>query len=283
MNEITVTTKTNPVFETYSQALKTGFPLIPEPDLDRLERELRDPRKATAAEVARTIRDIASAWPWAHQKISPEIVDGFVGQLRESLSQFPGDILAQMVTKARETLKFTPSIAELCDVARGLMSDRDNLLRAQIGAHREKHREPERTEQSLILEAENALNGTGDREWRERDRIVGYLQRFASHPKADLILKMLARKVNRYAPQNLDCLPDESVAGLLSGYAPDAPEDEPYWVRDWQDPAKIRSSVAKLDGHPLRSLLGRNLGALVRRHAPQNIGYLPAEWQDPSK
>lgn len=68
----------------------------------------------------------------------------------------------------------------------------------------------------------------------------------------------------------------------MSGYDPDALE-VPYWVRDWEDPAKIRSSVAKLDEHPMRDLLGRMLGALVRRHAPQNITFLPAEWQEPSK
>lgn len=70
------------------------------------------------------------------------------------------------------------------------------------------------SEAILINRAENTLNATGDREWRERDRLFGYVKQFANYPQALLIGKMLARKVKRYAPENLDCLPEEFLEGL---------------------------------------------------------------------
>lgn len=48
---------------------------------------------------------------------------------------------------------------------------------------------------------------------------------------------------------------------------------------DWSDPQKIRESIAKLDGRPMRHLLGKILGNAVRANAPENLGYLPPEWQ----
>lgn len=48
---------------------------------------------------------------------------------------------------------------------------------------------------------------------------------------------------------------------------------------DWSDPQKIRESIAKLDGHPMRHHLGKILGNAVRANAPENLGYLPPEWQ----
>ena len=48
---------------------------------------------------------------------------------------------------------------------------------------------------------------------------------------------------------------------------------------DWSDPRKIAASVEALRGHPMRHLLGKILGNAVRANAPENLGYLPAEWQ----
>lgn len=48
---------------------------------------------------------------------------------------------------------------------------------------------------------------------------------------------------------------------------------------DWQDPAKVRASVMGIgDDHPQRIRVGRVLAAVVRRHAPENLGYLPPEF-----
>ena len=48
---------------------------------------------------------------------------------------------------------------------------------------------------------------------------------------------------------------------------------------DWADPFKVRESAAKIgDDHPMRERLGRMLAALVKRHAPQNLGLLRPEW-----
>lgn len=47
---------------------------------------------------------------------------------------------------------------------------------------------------------------------------------------------------------------------------------------DWMDPNKVRASAANLDGHPMRIVLGRMLARILRKHAPENLGYLPPEF-----
>lgn len=48
---------------------------------------------------------------------------------------------------------------------------------------------------------------------------------------------------------------------------------------DWSDPNKVRASAHRIgDDHPHGLRLGRMLAALVGRHAPENLGYLPPEW-----
>lgn len=49
-------------------------------------------------------------------------------------------------------------------------------------------------------------------------------------------------------------------------------------VEDWSDPMKVLSSARNLDGHPQRRRMGRLLSALVQRHAPGNLQYLPPEF-----
>lgn len=52
---------------------------------------------------------------------------------------------------------------------------------------------------------------------------------------------------------------------------------------DWSDPDKIRASLLKLDETTpyWKARLGRFLGQLVRKHAPENLGYLPPEFHPP--
>jgi hypothetical protein len=53
---------------------------------------------------------------------------------------------------------------------------------------------------------------------------------------------------------------------------------------DWSDPEKVRATAAKIDPtHPLRLTVGRFFAALVRKHAPQNLGLLLPEWLDPNE
>lgn len=48
---------------------------------------------------------------------------------------------------------------------------------------------------------------------------------------------------------------------------------------DWSDPHKVVASANRIgDDHPFRFRLGRMLGALVGKHAPQNLAYLPPDW-----
>lgn len=50
---------------------------------------------------------------------------------------------------------------------------------------------------------------------------------------------------------------------------------------DWQDPNTVRMSAHRIgDDHPHRMRMGRMLASLVRRHAPENLGYLPPEFLD---
>lgn len=49
---------------------------------------------------------------------------------------------------------------------------------------------------------------------------------------------------------------------------------------DWSDPAKIRMSLNKIgDDHPMRDLMCKVLAGLIRKHAPQNLGYMPPGFQ----
>ena len=50
---------------------------------------------------------------------------------------------------------------------------------------------------------------------------------------------------------------------------------------DWKDPAKIRESLSKLGDGKYRKMMGRLLVALVHRHAPENLGHIPPEFQEP--
>lgn len=48
---------------------------------------------------------------------------------------------------------------------------------------------------------------------------------------------------------------------------------------DWSQPWKIRESLANIgEDHPHRLRLGRMLAALVRKHAPDNLGHIPPEF-----
>lgn len=49
---------------------------------------------------------------------------------------------------------------------------------------------------------------------------------------------------------------------------------------DWSDPAKIRMSLNKIgDNHPMRNIILQMLAGLVRKHAPQNLSYMPPGYQ----
>lgn len=48
--------------------------------------------------------------------------------------------------------------------------------------------------------------------------------------------------------------------------------------RDWQNPRIVLESATSLDGHPMAGILGRMLHALVERHAPENLGWIPPQY-----
>lgn len=55
---------------------------------------------------------------------------------------------------------------------------------------------------------------------------------------------------------------------------------------DWSDRQKIRESIEVVKSsyppeHALRLIMGKILGNVVRVNAPENLGHLPAEWQQP--
>lgn len=58
--------------------------------------------------------------------------------------------------------------------------------------------------------------------------------------------------------------------------------DHAQAASDWKDPAIVRASVRSLIDHPRRMELGHMLGSLIGRHAPENLAFLPAEWQEAS-
>lgn len=45
-------------------------------------------------------------------------------------------------------------------------------------------------------------------------------------------------------------------------------------AQHWSDPRAVMAAASSLEGHPMRKHLGGMLGALIQRHAPQNVGYL---------
>lgn len=50
--------------------------------------------------------------------------------------------------------------------------------------------------------------------------------------------------------------------------------------RSWQSPASVREALAELEDAPvgMRLVLGRLVGAAVRAHAPENLGFVPPEF-----
>ena len=83
----------------------------------------------------------------------------------------------------------------------------------------------------------------------------------------------------------------EAMTSWLKDNAPPAlpsPDEEP-WARkiraereqavaDWSDVTIIRRALLSLETTPMKHLLGKLLGALVYRHAPQNLCHIPPEW-----
>ena len=52
-------------------------------------------------------------------------------------------------------------------------------------------------------------------------------------------------------------------------------------ARDWSQPDIVMRAAKSLDGHPMRDILSKMLGALVMRHAMRNVSYLPPEFHPP--
>ena len=75
---------------------------------------------------------IASAWPYAHQKVESGLLDAFTAQLREELATFPADVLVGAIKSLRRTCKFSPSIAELYEAADTLLDDKKMRLRVAL-------------------------------------------------------------------------------------------------------------------------------------------------------
>lgn len=43
----------------------------------------------------------------------------------------------------------------------------------------------------------------------------------------------------------------------------------------------VKAKIRALDGHPMRLVLGKILGAAVRRYTPQHMALIPVEWLQP--
>src|ERR1700722_6704687 len=81
--------------------------------------------------------------------------------------------------------------------------------------------------------------------------------------------------------------PSESLRARIeelqdgTAYYRRAAEHRSQAKHDWSDPAKVRASVANLQHNAspaFRLLLGKMLGGLVKRHAPENLAHIPAEF-----
>jgi hypothetical protein len=81
--------------------------------------------------------------------------------------------------------------------------------------------------------------------------------------------------------------PSESLRARIeefqdgTAYYRRAAEHRTQAKHDWSDPAKVRASVANLQQNAspaFRLLLGKMLGGLVKRHAPENLGMVPSQY-----
>ena len=107
--------------------------LIPLGELPALIAALRaDMEPATPRHITAAVAMIASAWPYAHQKVESGLLDAFTAQLREELATFPADVLVGAIKSLRRTCKFSPSIAELYEAADTLLDDKKMRLRVAL-------------------------------------------------------------------------------------------------------------------------------------------------------
>lgn len=98
-------------------------------------------RPANEVEIGRFMVNMASAWPYAHQKTDPRMLDGFLEQLGQDISKFPADILEQTLAALRQRLTFAPSIAEIYQEASERFWPRQeklNLVRAHLAERKRR-------------------------------------------------------------------------------------------------------------------------------------------------
>ncbi len=90
----------------------TSSPLIPRADLPALIAALESTLKpASPKEVAGAAGLIATAWPFAWQRLDEQTAEAFAAQLNEELPRYPADVLRKAVVSLRRAQKFAPAIA----------------------------------------------------------------------------------------------------------------------------------------------------------------------------
>ena len=146
--------------------------LVPRADLVVIEEELR--RGLAPATTTQTITAVAVLLG-AYRKADLEDPDIFAASLVDDLSEYPPDILVEMVRKVRRTLKWSPTISECREVCERLIGVR----RAQAHAVESMLREHERREEKARQEEE--------RERQKRQRLAERRARLVSVYGADVV------------------------------------------------------------------------------------------------
>jgi hypothetical protein len=134
-------------------AISKNTTLIPRDDLPPLIAVLKARMQpASRKELAGAIALIAASWPHGHQRPDQAVLDAHTRLLAEDLGDFPADILAEVLSELRRTLKWSPSIAEIYGPAAELLAER----RARLDIAEQHLAEHERREAAERAEAQRA-------------------------------------------------------------------------------------------------------------------------------
>lgn len=128
--------------------------LMPRAELQKAVQELEaalQPADYTA--VGKWVRNLIGGYRVSDKAFRDEQhVETFIHSLSFDLAEFPEDIIKRTVHETRRSCKFLPSCAEVYQHAKGLLAERQALLRAaqaQIREHERRQQERERQEEKL--------------------------------------------------------------------------------------------------------------------------------------
>jgi hypothetical protein len=125
--------------------------LIPRSDLRGLIAAMESTLKpASPKEVAGAASLIATAWPFAWQRLDDQTAAAFAAQLNEEMSKYPAPVLRDAVVSLRRSQKFPPAIAEFVEAAEAEMEK----IRGRLRLARQHEQEHARRARIVLQEEE---------------------------------------------------------------------------------------------------------------------------------